>query len=76
LISQLHGLERRTARGGRDSIDHAPGAHDDIANAVAGALLLAVAVKPLVITDAVLAWSAQPAAAMQRQFTSFEGRFS
>ena len=40
LISQLHGLERRTARGGRDTIDHGPGAHDDIANAVAGALLL------------------------------------
>ena len=41
LISQLHGLERRTARGGRDSIDHGPGAHDDIANAVAGCLVLA-----------------------------------
>jgi hypothetical protein len=41
LISQLTGLERRTARGGRDSIDHAPGAHDDVANAVAGALLAA-----------------------------------
>jgi hypothetical protein len=37
LISQLHGLERRTARGGKDSIDHAPGQHDDVANAVAGA---------------------------------------
>jgi hypothetical protein len=36
LISQLCNLERRTARGGRDSIDHAPGAHDDVANAVAG----------------------------------------
>jgi hypothetical protein len=36
LISQLCSLERRTARGGRDSIDHAPGAHDDVANAVAG----------------------------------------
>lgn len=41
LIAQLCGLERRTARGGRDSIDHAPGAHDDIANAAMGALLLA-----------------------------------
>jgi hypothetical protein len=41
LISQFHGLERRTARGGKDSIDHGPGAHDDIANAVAGALVLA-----------------------------------
>jgi len=36
LVAQLVGLERRTARGGRDSIDHAPGAHDDIANALAG----------------------------------------
>ncbi|MGI4940414.1 MAG: hypothetical protein ACRYHQ_07615 [Janthinobacterium lividum] len=40
LTSQLCGLERRTARGGRDSIDHAPGAHDDLANAAAGALVL------------------------------------
>jgi hypothetical protein len=40
LASQFCGLERRTARGGRDSIDHAPGAHDDVANAAAGALLL------------------------------------
>jgi hypothetical protein len=38
LISQLCSLERRTARGGRDSIDHPPGGHDDIANAVAGVL--------------------------------------
>jgi hypothetical protein len=41
LVAQLTGLERRTARGGRDSIDHAPGAHDDVANAAAGVLLLA-----------------------------------
>jgi hypothetical protein len=26
-------------RGGRDSIDHGPGSHDDVANAVAGVLL-------------------------------------
>ena len=36
---QLSSLERRTARGGKDSIDHSPGMHDDIANAVAGALV-------------------------------------
>lgn len=35
---QLAGLERRTSRSGRDAIDHAPGAHDDRANAVAGAI--------------------------------------
>jgi hypothetical protein len=39
LISQLLSLERRTARGGRDSIDHPPGAKDDVANCAAGALV-------------------------------------
>ena len=37
LTNQLVGLERRTSRAGKDSIDHAPNAHDDLANAVAGA---------------------------------------
>jgi hypothetical protein len=46
LATQLTGLERRTARGGRDSIDHAPGSHDDVANCVAGSLLLAIAAAP------------------------------
>jgi hypothetical protein len=41
LLHQLVGLERRTARGGKDSIDHARGAHDDLANAAAGAVELA-----------------------------------
>jgi hypothetical protein len=41
LASQFTSLERRTSRSGRDTVDHAPGAHDDLANAVAGALLLA-----------------------------------
>ena len=36
LISQLTSLERRSARGGRDTIDHPPNGHDDLANAVAG----------------------------------------
>ena len=43
LIAQLSALERRTTRSGRDSIDHAPGAHDDVVNSVAGALILAAA---------------------------------
>jgi hypothetical protein len=38
LIKQLVALERRTARGGRESIDHPPGQHDDVINAVAGAV--------------------------------------
>lgn len=49
LITQLIGLERRTSRGGRDSIDHAPGGHDDCANAVGGALLLATAKQPQLV---------------------------
>jgi hypothetical protein len=40
LFGQLVSLERRTARGGRDSIDHPPGAHDDVANSVAGVVVL------------------------------------
>jgi hypothetical protein len=40
LVSQLTSLERRTSRGGRDSIDHAPGSHDDMSNSVAGVLAL------------------------------------
>jgi hypothetical protein len=42
LIAQLCGLERHTGRGGRDTIDHKPGSHDDIANAVSGAIVLAL----------------------------------
>lgn len=36
LMTQLCGLERKTARSGKDSIDHAPNGHDDVCNAVAG----------------------------------------
>jgi hypothetical protein len=36
LVNQLCGLERRTTRAGRDSIDSAPNSHEDIANSVAG----------------------------------------
>jgi hypothetical protein len=47
LINQLCGLERRTLRSGRDVVDHDPSAsaHDDVANAAAGALVLAAARK-------------------------------
>ena len=41
-LKQLGALERRTARGGKNSIDHAPRQHDDVANAAAGALVLVV----------------------------------
>lgn len=45
LAAQLIALERRTARSGRESIDHPPGAHDDLANAVAGVLASNLAVR-------------------------------
>ncbi|HLY44336.1 MAG TPA: hypothetical protein VKQ73_02050 [Stellaceae bacterium] len=61
LISQICGLERRTARGGRDSIDHGPSAHDDIANAALGALVLAAGKRrPMKITPEVLARFSRP----------------
>ena len=48
LQGQLVDLERRTSRVGKDIVDHAPGAHDDVANAAAGALVeaLQVAARP------------------------------
>ena len=40
LIVQFAGLERKTSKQGRDSVNHAPGAHDDRANAAAGLIAL------------------------------------
>jgi len=41
LVAQLAGLERKTRSGGKDSIDHFPGSHDDVAVAAAGACVKA-----------------------------------
>jgi hypothetical protein len=41
LTQQLIGLERKTTRSGRDTVDHGVGQHDDIANSVAIAASLA-----------------------------------
>jgi len=55
LVSQLCSLERRTARSGKDSIDHAPGGHDDLSNVCAGVASLtgctrgAYTVSPLIM---------------------------
>jgi hypothetical protein len=45
LITQLALLERRAGRSGKDAIDHPPNAHDDVANAVAGACVVATTSK-------------------------------
>lgn len=42
LIAQLCSLERRTGRSGKDIIDHPMHAHDDVINAVAGALVACI----------------------------------
>ncbi|MGZ6112610.1 MAG: hypothetical protein ACXWM3_14700, partial [Gemmatimonadaceae bacterium] len=44
LRSQLLALQRRSVRGGKDSIDHPAGAHDDLANVCAGCLTLVTGV--------------------------------
>jgi hypothetical protein len=72
LIAQLVALERRTARGGKDSIDHPPGQHDDRVNAVAGAILMAArqAVQPKVFAPAVIVTRAD---ATGDRFATFGG---
>jgi hypothetical protein len=35
-VNQIVGLERKVSRAGKDSIDHGPHGHDDLANCVAG----------------------------------------
>ena len=47
LERQFINLERRTTRGGRDVIDHSPGAHDDRANAAAGLIACLATQNPL-----------------------------
>lgn len=57
LVHQLTSLERRAARSGHDTVDHPPGGHDDLANAVCGcAVLLAgqggtIALSPTILSQ-------------------------
>ena len=61
LVAQLCQLERRVTRAGKDSIDHPPGAHDDLANAAAGVLVTTTGgPPPLQITAATLAAARRP----------------
>lgn len=53
LEAQLLGLERRTSRAGKDSIDHGPGGHDDAANSACGALVQAAALVALDVAPVV-----------------------
>jgi hypothetical protein len=46
LLTQLRRLERKRGRAGKDSIDHPPRLHDDLANSVAGVSYLLNTAKP------------------------------
>ena len=65
LVTQICSLERRTARGGRDSIDHPPGGHDDLANSALGAMVNLAGGPGIVISNEMLTnlaaagWGAQ-----------------
>ncbi len=61
LAAQLVGLERRTARSGRDTVDHTPGGHDDLANVVAGVLVgLDLDRRPALVRQADMLDAGQP----------------
>src|SRR5262249_20855253 len=67
-IDQFAGLRRKVQPGGRENIDHLANAHDDLSNAVAGALVACIAKKaPMVIAAEVLYRSRFPAS-MQGMF--------
>jgi hypothetical protein len=69
LASQLCGLERRTSRAGRDSIDHGPGGHDDVCNSACGVLLLVRTKRPpMKIHPDVLEMMSRPAPGATRRF--------
>ena len=76
MIAQLCNLERRTARGGRDSIDHPNDkrSHDDVINACAGALTLALgkAREPMRISPKLLQWAAQPGGLDRRHLAPYQ----
>jgi hypothetical protein len=55
LVAQFSTLERRTSVSGRDTVDHQRGSHDDLCNAVAGAIALLSTGEPaLFISDEVM----------------------
>ena len=59
MVNQFVGLERRTARSGKDSVDHSPnaGSHDDVSNSVAGVISLAALPKQAIPIVAPYIWT-------------------
>jgi hypothetical protein len=67
MISQIASLERRTARGGRDSIDHPPNGHDDLANVVAGVASMFTSASRYITDLSWVPWSAVTVLRVQRR---------
>lgn len=79
MRAQLVGLERQTSRTGKDQVTHPKNGHDDVINAVAGALVLVgTAWNGIVVTSGMLERFSLPpqpaAAAAGQQWSRFRGR--
>jgi hypothetical protein len=60
-VTQFSQLERRTSAGGKDTVNHPSGGHDDVSNAIAGLVQLAQdgGSKEMKISDAAIATISQ-----------------
>lgn len=68
MVTQLLALERRTARSGRDSIDHPPNGHDDVINAASGLVVMCLGGgSKRYRYDASLAWVGGPSPSQQER---------
>ena len=67
LLRELRGLERCRGTSGRDRVTHAPGGHDDCANACAGALVLALQARDDVARRETTTWALALSADAHRQ---------
>jgi hypothetical protein len=74
LRQQFLGLERRTSRVGRDLIDHSPGAHDDLCNATAGALVRVLVANTQPQVHPLFALFAGTATEIEARFARVRGR--
>jgi hypothetical protein len=73
IVNQIASLERRTARGARDSIDHPRDQHDDLANVIAG--LAYVSAQRPVATGIYLGSYEDPFSGLRAAQERQEGRF-
>lgn len=76
LLTELAQLERRTSRSGKDSVDHPPRGHDDLANAACGALWLAATRQGVALDEQIVAgWAAGNMELLKEPTMAFDPRF-